>query len=133
MANRDLSSRIKLMQSISARALTATANGTGVDTNGYGSVVAVLDMGTFAGTTPTATVRLEESADDSTYTAVAAADLQGGALPAIDTTEDDQIVERGYIGSKQYVRFAVTAIAGTSASLPISGSFILGHAASNPA
>lgn len=133
MANRDLSSRIKLVQSISARALTATVNGTGVDTNGYGSVVAVLDMGTFAGTTPTATVRLEDSADNSTFAAVAAADLHGGALPAIDTTTDEQIVERGYIGSKRYVRWAVTAIAGAGASLPVSGSFILGHASSNPA
>lgn len=133
MANRDLSSRIKLVQSISARAVAAAVNGTGVDTNGYGSVVAVLDMGVFAGTTPTATIRLEDSADNVTFAAVAAAELQGGAVPTIDTTTDEQIIERGYIGSKRYVRWAVTAVTGTGPSLPMSGSVIMGHAASNPA
>jgi hypothetical protein len=106
-------------QSITARLATATVNGTGVDLAGYEGALCVCDVGTFGGTTPTATVRLEDSDDNSTYGAVAAADIDGGLLATIDTTTDEQVHKRGYKGTKRYVRWAISAIAGTSPSLPI--------------
>lgn len=133
MASRDLYNQIAPTHSLLPAARTATANGTGVDTAGYEAVVVLIELGTFAGTTPTATIQIQESSDDSTYTAVAAGDLQGGALPAIDTTTDEQVIERGYLGTKRYLRAAITAIGGTGPSLPCSAVVVRGSAVKLPA
>lgn len=124
---RDLQSNLGPAQSIAPQAVTATVDGSGVDLRDYDGAMVQIDLGTFGGTTPTATIEIEESDDDATYTAVAAADLLGGAqLATIDTTNDAQIHKRGYIGTKRYVRVAVTAIAGTSPSLPMAASIVRG-------
>lgn len=128
MASQDLYNKQSAINSLRAAARTATVNGTGVDLRGYESALVVIDLGTFAGTTPTATFQVQESDDNTTFTAVAAADLHGGALAGIDTTNDEQLHVRGYIGTKRYVRVAITAIAGTGPSLPCSASIIRGHA-----
>lgn len=134
MASRDLYNSVSPASSIVAQAVTATVNGTGVDLQGFESADVLIDLGTFAGTTPTATIQIQESDDNSTFTAVAAADLIGGALPAtIDPTNDVALYERGYIGTKRYIRVAVTAVTGTSPSLPMSAVVVRGHARSKPA
>ncbi len=130
---RDLSSNISVASSLAPAARTATANGTGVDLRGFGGAAVLINLGTFAGTTPTATLRVEESNDDSTYTAVAAADLVGGTIAGIDTTNDEGVIERSYIGAMRYIRVALTAIAGTSASLPSSAEIVRSHPAQAPA
>jgi hypothetical protein len=128
MASRDLYNNITAAASIGAQAVTAALNGSSVDMANYASAVVLLDLGTFAGTTPSATIQIQESDDNSTFTAVAAADLHGGALPGtIDTTNDAQLYERGYIGQKRYLRVAITAIAGTGPSLPLSAVIVRGH------
>lgn len=129
---RDLYSNLGFRSSIMSSTRTATVNGTGVDVREHDSVSLVVDLGTFAGTTPTATVRWEESTDNSTFTAIAAADLLGGTIAGIDTTNDETIYERGYIGTKRYVRCAITAIAGTGPSLPISAVVVLGNSFQKP-
>ena len=134
MASRDLYNKVSPASSILARTVTATVNGIGVDLQGYESADVLIDLGTFEGTTPSATIQIQESDDNTTFTAVAAADLIGGALPAtIDTTNDDTLYERGYLGRKRYVRVAVTAISGTGPSLPMSAVVVRGHARSMPA
>lgn len=133
MALRDLRASIAPAESIRAQSLTATANGTGVDLRGYDSAAILIAVGAFAGTTPTGTLQIQESDDNVTFTAVNAADLQGGALPAMDTTNDEQVLERGYIGVKRYLRVALTAIAGAGASLPIAAVVIRGHPHVKPA
>lgn len=133
MVSRDLRSNISPAQSIQAAAVTATVNGSGVDLRDYGSAAIIIALGTFAGTTPSATVKIQESDDDSAYTDVAAADLQGGALPGIDTSNDAGVIERGYIGGKRYIRVAVTAISGAGASLPLAAVIVRGHPHLTPA
>lgn len=132
MSLRDVSSNLGPAQSISARAVTAAVNGTGVDLQGFDGAMLYLDLGTFAGTTPGATIRWEESDDNSTFTAIAAGDLLGGLIAAIDTTNDDQIHKRSYLGNKRYVRAAVTAVSGTGPSLPMAASVVRGHPSQRP-
>lgn len=100
---------------------TVPVNGTGVDRSGYEGVVVLFDAGTLAGSaTPTITAEIQESDDNSTFTAVAAADLQGGVLPAIVAANDETLYERGYLGTKRYVRVSITAKGGTTPALPCS-------------
>jgi hypothetical protein len=128
----DMYNSIGLTSSIRAQAVTAAVNGAGVELANFNSATVVFDLGTFAGTTPTATIKIQESDDNVTFTDVAAADLIGGALPGIDATTDETVYKRGYIGIKKYVRVIVSAIAGTSPSLPMSAVVIRGHARTYP-
>ena len=74
---------------------------------------------------------VEESDDNTTYTAVAAADLQG-TEPVVDgATDDDQLYELGYLCSKRYLRVAVT-ISGATTGAVYSASIITGHPAVAP-
>lgn len=84
-------------------------------------------VGAVTGTTPTLTPAIEESDDNSTYTAVAAADLLGGALPVFDSTYANSVVKRGYRGTKRYVRARVASTAGTTPSFTMGCAAILSH------
>lgn len=130
---KDIYNSLSPASSIAAQAVATPVNGAGVDLAGFAGADVLIDLGTFAGTTPTATVQIQESDDNVTYTAVAATDLIGGALPAtIDTTNDATLYELGYIGAKRYLRVAVTAIGGTGASLPMSAVIVRGGARKQP-
>lgn len=125
---RDLFNNIDPASSIAAQAVTATVNGAGVNLQGYNGADFLVDLGTFAGTTPTATIKFQESDDNTTFTDVAATDLLNGANSiAVDTTNDAQVHRRGYVGKKQYVRVIVSAIAGTTPSLPMSATVVRAH------
>lgn len=129
----DLYNRASAINTLRSQAFTATANGTGIDLKGYESATVIADIGTFGGTSPTATLRVEESSDDTTYTAVADADLIGGNNSlAITTANDVALWVRGYRGTKRYIRAAISAIGGTSPSLPLSVSVVRGHARTQP-
>lgn len=130
---KDLHSGLGVSQSISPRNVTATVNGTGVDLQGFNGAIFVVDIGTATGTSPNATVKLQESSDNTTFTDVAAADLLGGGqLAAITTTTDDATYRRGYIGNKRYVRVAVTAVTGTAPIVPMVGQVVRGLAHDAP-
>lgn len=112
---------------------TAAANGTGVDLLGYESAAVEILTGAFGGTTPTATAKVQESSDDSTYTDVADSDLIGAtgntsgfALAA------SSVKTVSYIGSKRYVRFIISAVGGTSPVIRASASVVRGHARRKP-
>lgn len=126
MASRDLHSVVSEVRSIAAAAYTAVANGAAAALAGYESALILVDLGVFAGTTPTATVQIEESDDNVTFTAVAATDLHGGVLPAITPASANQLYARGYRGNKKHIRVALTAIAGAGASLPLSAVIVRG-------
>ena len=132
MTRHDLQNRLNVTQSLAPQTVTGTVNGSSTDIKNFHGVMAVLDLGTFGGTSPTADIRLEESADDTTFAAVAAADLIGGLVAQITTANDLQVHTRGYLGSKRYLRWAVTATGGTSPSLPMSASLVLGDAKTEP-
>lgn len=130
---KDMHNSLDPVQSLLPALRTATVNGAGVSLAGFEGAMFVFDMGVFTGTSPTATVQFQESDDDSTYTVIAAADLGSGVLPvAISTATDNAVLKDTYVGSKPYVRIAITAIGGTSPSLPCAGTVIRGHARHQP-
>ncbi|WP_318203022.1 hypothetical protein [Streptomyces sp. SCL15-4] len=92
-----------------------TVNGTSVDLheNKDASRSAMLIVHTGTITDGTHAVVLQESDDNSTWSTVAAADLQGSAL-SIASTDDDTVFELGYKGSKRYLRASVTTSSATS-------------------
>lgn len=125
---RDIHSDFGVVQSIAPQAVTAALNGAGVDLQNFNAALFVVDLGAIAGTTPTADIALQESDDNVTFTAIAAGNLLGGGqIAQITGANDAQVYKRGYIGTKRYVRAAVTATGGTSPSLPMSAHLVLGE------
>lgn len=102
------------------RAANATVNGTGVDLAGTGNFFRTGMLVVLAGavTDGTHTFVLQESDDNSTFTNVAAADLQG-SLAAVasggGTVSGPNTVQRqSYTGSKRYLRANVTTAGATT-------------------
>ena len=99
-----------LASNLIAGTYTADANGVGADLQGYQGVLKiVLDSGAGGGTTPTLDVKIQDSADNSTF-----ADVLGkvftqvtGASASIQSLAIDTRAVRRYIR-------AVLTIAGTS-------------------
>jgi hypothetical protein len=102
------------LQSLAPVARTASANGTSIDRAQSGADFqdALVIVSTGAITDGTHTVAVQESDDNSTFTAVADADLQG-TEPAIGQDDDNAVFVIGYVGSARYLRVAVT-VAGAS-------------------
>ncbi|HXF71505.1 MAG TPA: hypothetical protein VNO79_02715 [Actinomycetota bacterium] len=107
----DLYNEISVAQSLAPAARTASANGAGVDLQGFDAAVVVVETGAI--TDGTHTIQVEESADNSTFTAVADADLQG-TEPAIGAADDNKVYEIGYMGTKRWLRVSVTVSGATS-------------------
>jgi outer membrane lipoprotein SlyB len=112
---KDLYSNTKFARSLSPAARTASANGVGVDRaqndSYYQEAKVVVSTGTI--TDGTHTIEVQESDDNSTFTAVADADLQG-TEPAIVAADDDKTFEIGYLGRKRYLRVIVTVAGATT-------------------
>lgn len=127
---RDLKSNIKIVQSLVPISRTAAANGVGVDITGFNSVLVSFTGGAIGGTaTPTFTFEVQESADNTTFTAVADADLRG-AEPVVIAAGANATVS--YIGYKRYVRAILKTVAGTSPTLDCAATVILGRPTSAP-
>lgn len=114
-----------MQNSLAPAARTASANGSGVDLANFASATVAFSVGTITDGTHTPSV--EESDDNSTYTAVAAADLNG-ALAALATGVNQRV---GYRGSKRYLR-AVTTVAGATTGGVYAGVVIRGHGRKQP-
>lgn len=142
MATKDLHNSVQPVQVLYPQAITAaTAANNAVDmsigaaqgasTNLAGACEScefIFAIGAVTGTTPTATPLIEESADNVTYTTVAAGDLIGGALPAnFDGTYANSVVKRGYRGTLRYVRARISATGGTSPSFTMGCVAVLSH------
>jgi len=125
MASRDLVNNISVAQTLAPAARTASANGTGVDLQGYESAAVVIAAGTI--TDGTHTIEIQESDDNSTFTAVADADLQGSE----PTVASNTVYEVGYLGSKRYIR-AITTVSGATSGGVYGAVVVRGHARSKP-
>ena len=125
MTTRDLKSNIDVTASLAPAARTATASGTGVDLRGYESAVVSFVPGTVTDGTHTPSV--EESDDDSTYTAVAAADLLG-SLANLASNVGQRV---GYRGGKRYIR-AKIAVSGATTGALDAALVIRGNAVQQP-
>jgi hypothetical protein len=127
---RDLKSNIKPVQSLVPATRNAAANGTGVDLAGFNSASVIFSSGAIGGTaSPAFTFEVQESDDNTNFTAVADKDLRG-TEPVI--TAANQMSQVGYVGYKRYIRAVVKTVAGTSPTLDCAANVILGNPAVAP-
>ena len=104
------------LHSLVPGAKASSANGTGVDLQGYEAAEIIISTGVI--TDGSHVITLEESDDDSTYTAVAAGDLIG-SLPAAITSSvgGSTVFKFGYKGAKRYIRVVTTIGSPTSGGI----------------
>jgi len=91
--------------------ITATGNQTGVDLAGYEGDVQIILSGTAAGAGADLTFRIEESADNSTFTAAT-----GGTFTAIGNAAYKEVITLNSNDLKRYIRLSCTAETGTASS-----------------
>ena len=127
---RDISNRTVAVATQVPAVVTADANGTGVDLQGFESAMVVVNSGV-EGDTLSGSVKfdfiLEDSDDDSTYTAVTSStsvtegsvDSSGIFLTLDANGETPQISQIGYIGGKRYIRCKIDATGTHSNGTPI--------------
>jgi len=120
MSNRQLSSRLSIEQSLTPAARTANTTGTGVDLAGFHSAAVYIITGAI--TDGTHTFEVQESDDNTTFTAVADSDLHG-TEPAVGATDDNKVYEIGYKGKKRYIRVSVTVTSATTGG--VYGAFVV--------
>lgn len=121
----DIKQTQDIQNSLAPAARTASANGSGVDLANFASATVAFVVGTITDGTHTPSV--EESDDNTTFTAVAAADLIG-SLAALASNTNQRV---GYRGSKRYVR-AVSTVAGATTGGVYAGVVIRGDARKQP-
>ncbi|MEV0586329.1 hypothetical protein [Nonomuraea sp. NPDC050310] len=120
MSRQDLKSNISVARTLAPASQADPAlpvNGTGVDLSGFDSALVVINAGVIAGASASLTFEVQESDDNSSFTAVANSDLDG-TEPVIAAANDDQVHLIGYRGTKRYIRVAITAKAGTTPTMP---------------
>jgi hypothetical protein len=91
--------------------ITATGDQTGVDLAGYEGDVQIILSGTAAGADASLTFRIEESADNSTFTAAT-----GGGFTAIGNAAAKEVITLNSNDLKRYIRLSCTAETGTASS-----------------
>lgn len=87
-----------------AALITTDATGTSVDLSGYEGAAFVLSVGVI--TDGTHTIEYQESDNDSTFTAIAAADLVGDAEQVLVAANDQAVFVTDYVGDSRYVQVA---------------------------
>lgn len=114
-AIQDIAGQLTLTALLATAARTATANGTGVDCRALrGRALVILDSAAGTGTTPTLDVKLQDSADNSSF-----ADITGATFTQVTNAASLQSIAVNLDGARRYVR-AVSTIAGTTPSFTYS-------------
>lgn len=126
---RDMKTEIAVSESLAPASRTAAVNGTGVDLANHDQATVVIEAGAAGGTSPSFTFEVQDSDDNSTFAAVADANLLG-TEPVITAAQAP--VRIGYIGAKRYLRVAITTVSGTSPTLLCAASIILGGPRKQP-
>jgi len=133
MGLRDIGNGVSVQSSVAPAVLTATTTGATVDTKGFDSAMAVVDVGVLVDGVMTPT--LEDSPNDSDWTAVAAANLEGAFIVADGNvspqTGVSTITRVGYKGGERYLRLVFTETA-ASAGAAMAGTIVLGHPHQSP-
>jgi len=124
---KDLYSKIGVVAAVVPATLTATNTSAAIDLQGFGSACAIIQTGAIAGAgnfTPSFT---ECETSGGTYTAVAAADLNGSFTDPLAASSTYKI---GYRGNKRYIKTVLTLNSGTSI---VAGVVVIkGNAAASP-
>ena len=105
---------------IAAYTAAAAVNGAALAWGKYRSVMVVIFAGTI--TDGTHTFEVQDSDDNSSFTAVADAYLHG-TEPALVDSSSDSVTVIGYKGTRKYIRTVVTTAGATSGG--IVGSLII--------
>jgi len=105
---KSLKAKLDTVRGIIAAAYTASVNGPAVDLANFASNEITFAPGTI--TDGTHTPKLQDSPDGTTWTDVAAADMDG-TLAALAS---DTLQSVAYIGSKRYIRCVVTVAGATT-------------------
>ena len=109
--------KVNLIAGHPTAARTATGQTSGIDLRVYdGDVVFVLDSAAGAGTSPTLDVTIEDSADNSSFAAIASGAV---AFTQVTGSASAQTLEVDANGCKRYVRVKYT-IGGSSPSFTFS-------------
>lgn len=90
---------------LATEAKDAAFNGTGVDLKDFDGDIVVILNATAAGSSKTAALRLEESDDNSTFTAIT-----GGGFTNVGNEASKQTKVLNRDGLKRYIRLAMTSI-----------------------
>lgn len=113
----DIKGKSTFTQAAVSAARTATVTGTGFDASGYiGNITFVQAIGTVSGTTPTLDGKIQDSADDSSYT-----DVPGATFTQVTASTSVQSLNVDTRAFRKYVRYVGT-IAGTT---PVFNSAVL--------
>jgi hypothetical protein len=91
--------------------ITATGNQTGVDIKDWEGDVQIILAGTAAGAGADLTFRIEESSDNTTFTAAT-----GGGFTAIGNAASKQVLTLNSNNLARYIRLSCTAETGTASS-----------------
>jgi hypothetical protein len=119
--NREMNSILDGNESLRPASLTADTDGQGVDLRGSESATIFVTVGAIADDAADSTITLEESADDSTYTDVAVADIRGTE----PTVAANTAYQFGYGGSSRYIR--ATFVIGGATSVLASAMIVRGN------
>jgi hypothetical protein len=127
------SNRVRLGLAPATIATNTTTSGLTVDLNSSSQFfkTAMLAFRTGTVTDGSYLVTMEESPNDSDWTAVAAADIQGSISAITSSGGSDKIYELGYVGSMRYVRCKVVSSATTSGAA-VAAVWVLGQPSSSP-
>jgi hypothetical protein len=108
--------------------VTATANGSSVDTQGFRDGMVVLEVGTVSGTSPTLAVRLQDSPDNSTFT-----DIPGAVFTTVTASNNTQVLRLRElnVARARFVR-AVATIGGTTPSYDFGCEILMGEPYAGP-
>src|SRR3989304_6036473 len=100
----DLHNELTAIEILPPAARTATANGGGVDLQGYvGSLKLILDSAAGTGTTPTMDVKIQDSADNTTF-----ADVSGLTFTQVVGAASLQSLGVDTRAVKRYIRAVST-------------------------
>jgi len=132
---RDITNRVHLLPAFAPKAAVTdnTAQVSSVcTTTGFGSIMLAMITATNADTDVTYTVLIEDSDDNSSYSAVDDAYLNGTeALAGFQFDDDGECRKIGYTGNKKYVRATVTP-ANNTGNFFLGGVWVLGRPSRQP-
>lgn len=123
MPARDLKSQVDFVSSLAPAVYDAKDAGEGVDLTGFNSAMVVIVAGAAGGADPSFAFEVQESDDNDSFTAVDEVHLQGAA-PVI--TEGEECHRIGYVGSKRYLRVAISEVDGTTPTLACAAGVVRG-------
>ena len=120
---RDMKNNMDAIESIGPDNYTATVTGAGVDLQGFDGAMVVIhgNNGDFTTGDESYIPKMQDSPDNSVWTDVAAANLEG-SFSDLRTTE---VQRAGYKGAKRYVR-AVLTLGGTTPAIDASALVVRG-------